>query len=37
MAKSQIAGIEKTDPKQCGQKDLPLASALAKILVNTEV
>ena len=31
MAKSHITGIEKTDPKQGGQKDLPLASALAKI------
>ena len=31
MAKSHITGIEETDPKQGGQKDLPPASALAKI------
>ena len=31
MAKSKITGIEETDPKQGGQKDLPLASALARI------
>jgi len=31
MAKSHIAGIEQTDLKQGGQKDWPLASALAGI------
>ena len=31
MAKSHIIGIEKPNPKQGGQKDRPLASALAKI------
>ena len=31
MAKSHITGIEESDPKQGGQKDLPLASALAGI------
>ena len=30
MAKSHITGIEETDPKQGGQKDLPLASAFRR-------
>ncbi len=29
MAKSHITDIKETDPKQGGQEDLPLASALA--------